>query len=229
MEDQREPLHVLHVGKTGGTALNHVLVEHAAVCRYRPVFGGHELTLADVPVGERFMFFIRDPLSRFVSAFNSRLREGRPRYHYPWRDEEKVAFARFKTPDQLATALSADDGALRSEAEAAMRGVGHLSTAYSFWFGDEAAFRARMPNVFFIGFQERLDLDFAALRERLGLPAEAELPRGDAAHEAPAGLDRRLSDAGEANLREWYADDLAFVELCRELAPRVNALHDPRA
>jgi hypothetical protein len=159
LEDSREPLHVLHVGKTGGTALNHVLIQYAGVSRFRPVFGGHVLTIADVPIGERFMFFIRDPLSRFVSAFNSRLREGRPRYHYPWRDEEKVAFSIFKTPNELATALSADDSSLRKKAEAAMHGIGHVNTGYSFWFGDESSFRARVSDLFFIGFQERLEDD----------------------------------------------------------------------
>ena len=73
------------------------------------------------------MFFIRDPLSRFVSAFNSRLREGRPRYHYPWREEERIAFAVFRTPDQLGSALSSDDPAQREQAEQAMRSIGHLS------------------------------------------------------------------------------------------------------
>lgn len=222
MEDSRAPLHVLHVGKTGGTALNHVLVEHAATARYRLVFGGHTLAVADVPIGERFMFFIRDPLSRFVSAFNSRLREGRPRYHYPWRDEEKVAFSSFQTPNELAAALSADDSSLRKQAEAAMHGIGHLNTGYSFWFGDESAFAARVTDLFFIGFQERLDDDFETLKQRLGLPPEAELPRGDAAHQAPAGLDTQLGDTARANLERWYARDIAFVQRCRELAPRIN-------
>jgi hypothetical protein len=212
------------VGKTGGTALNHVIAEYQSVSRYQPVLRGHEATLAGVPVGERFMFFIRDPLSRFVSAFNSRFREGRPRYHYPWREEERVAFAVFKTADQLASALSSGNPALREQAEQAMHGIGHLSAMYSFWFGGPDAFQARLPDLFFIGFQERLDDDFELLKQKLGLPAEAELPRGEAAHQAPAGHDAQLGEAAQANLRHWYADDLVFVQLCRELAPRVNAL-----
>jgi hypothetical protein len=220
--DAREPLHVFHIGKTGGTALNHVLVEQGDACRYRPVFGGHVLTMADVPRGERFMFFIRDPLDRYVSAFNSRLREGRPRYHYPWRDEERVAFAEFKTPDQLATALSSADRAERARAEDAMRGIGHVNTPYSFWFGSQRKLRRRLPDVFFIGFQERLDDDFVLLKRKLGLPHEVDLPRGEAAHEAPAGFETGLSEIARANLARWYADDVGFVELCREVAPEVN-------
>jgi hypothetical protein len=221
--DPREPLHVLHVGKTGGTALNQVLVEHEHLSRHRLVFGGHVLTLAGIPAGERFMFLIRDPLTRFVSAFNSRLREGRPRYHYPWREEERVAFAVFKTPDQLATALSSVDAEERSHAEQAMRAIGHVNTRYSYWFGDEPTFRKRIPDVFFIGFQERLDADFELLKKKLGLPPEVQLPRDEeAAHKSPAGFSTELGETARANLERWYEADLAFLELCRELATRVN-------
>jgi hypothetical protein len=220
----RDPLHVLHVGKTGGTALNHALLDHESSARYELRFRGHEDTVADVPVGERFLFLIRDPLTRFVSAFNSRLREGRPRYHYPWREEERVAFARFKTPDQLGAALSSGDSADRREAEQAMRAIGHLNTSYSFWFGNERRFRKRLPDVFFIGFQDQLNDDFELLKEKLGLPAEAQLPRGEDAHESPAGFDTRLGEAARQNLERWYADDLAFVRMCRELAPSVNSV-----
>jgi hypothetical protein len=222
VDDPRPPLHVMHIGKTGGTALNHVLVEHHQAARYRLLFGGHEVTLADIPEGERFMFFIRDPLTRFVSAFNGRLREDRPRYHYPWNDNERRAFAIFKTPDQLGAALSSDDAHLRAEAEFAMRGIGHLNSGYAYWFSGADALRARIDDVFFIGFQDRLDDDFELLKRKLPLPADARLPRGEAAHQAPADYDASLGGMARANLERWYADDLEFVSLCRELAPRVN-------
>jgi hypothetical protein len=220
--DGRPPLHVLHIGKTGGTALKHVLSENDAASTYQFLFRGHEAGLADVPAGEKLMFFLRDPLTRFVSAFNGRLREDRPRYHYPWREEERVAFAIFKTPDQLATALSSNDPSEREQAERAMHGIGHVNTPYSFWFPDEAAFLARLGDVFFIGFQDRMNDDFEVLRARLGLPGDARLPRDrEVAHETPAEFDRSLSEIGRSNLERWYARDIEFVELCRALAPRV--------
>ena len=223
-DDARPPLHVFHIGKTGGTALNETLLAHGGESRYRLVFGGHTLTLQDVPAGERFMFVIRDPLERFVSAFNGRLREDRPRYHYPWRDEEKVAFAIFKTPDELATALSSSDVGLRRQAEAAMQGIGHVNTPYSYWFDDEESFRSRIPDLFFIAFTERLDDDFELLKEKLGLATELRLPQDDTnAHRTPAGFSTQLSDVGRANLERWYARDIALVELCRGLAPAVNS------
>jgi len=223
-DDARRPLNVLHIGKTGGTALKHVLREHQDASRYQLLFRGHDVTLADVPAGEQFMFLIRDPLTRFVSAFNGRLREDRPRYHYPWRDEEKVAFAIFKTPDQLAVALSSADEAEREQAEHAMHGIGHVNTPYTFWFKDDRAFGSRLEDVFFIGLQDRLDEDFEVLRQKLALPDEARMPGDETvAHKTPSGFDDQLSDLGRANLERWYAWDVAFVRHCRELAPRVNA------
>ena len=223
MADSRQPLHVLHVGKTGGTSLNHVLVEHEESARLRPVFGGHQHRVSDVPVGESFMFVLRDPLSRFVSAFNSRLRQGRPRYHYPWREEERVAFAQFTTPDELGTALSSRNPLKRRRARGAMNAIGHVNTHYSYWFGTEAEFRARLGDVFFIAFQERLDEDFELLRVKLGLPETVRLPAdATVAHRAPPGFATELGPVARANLLQWYAEDLAFVELCRSLAPEVN-------
>ena len=222
--DSRPALNVLHIGKTGGTALKHVLQENAAASRYQLLFRGHDVTLTDIPSGERFMFLIRDPLTRFVSAFNGRLREDRPRYHYPWREEERVAFAIFKTPDQLAVALSADDPEKRTQAEAAMHGIGHVTPPYTFWFPDEKAFRGRLGDGVFIGLQDRLDDDFVLLRRKLGLAEDVAMPRDETiAHRTPAGFESQLSDVGRANLERWYARDVAFVQMCRELAPRVNA------
>jgi hypothetical protein len=222
--DPRPPLNVLHIGKTGGTALKHVLKENQATSAYQLLFRGHDVTLADLPEGEQYMFLIRDPLTRFVSAFNGRLREDRPRYHYPWRDEERVAFAIFKTPDQLAVALSSEDAGEREQAEAAMHGIGHVNTPYTFWFPDETAFTARLGDLFFVGLQDRLDEDFELLRRRLGLPEDVRMPRDETvAHRTPAGFESQLSERGRANLERWYERDVAFVGRCRELAPLVNA------
>jgi uncharacterized membrane protein YkvA (DUF1232 family) len=224
------PLHVLHIGKTGGTALKHALLEHRNSSGYELLLHGHDVRLANIPPGERFMFAIRDPLGRFVSAFNGRLREDRPRYHYPWREEERLAFALFRTPNDLAVALSASDRMRRNQAEAAMRGIGHVKSTYSLWFPDEHAFLSRVPDLFFIAFQERLDEDFEQLKQKLGLPPELELPKTELdAHQTPLGFDKELNAVARGNLRGWYARDLAFVEVCRTLAPFVNPPEEPRS
>jgi hypothetical protein len=216
-------VHFLRPGKTGGTALTAVLLDHRDGADYELVFHGHVTRLADVPAGERALFVLRNPVSRFVSAFNGRIREDRPRYHYPWTEGERRAFARFKQPDELASALSSKDRSERSAAEDAMRNIGHINTPYSYWFGSARRFRRRLGDVFFIAFQESLDDDFELLKQKLGLPADAQLPSDEAsAHRTPASFSRALSDEARANLERWYADDVEFVELCRQLAPAVN-------
>jgi hypothetical protein len=217
-------VYFLRPGKTGGTALTATLLEYRDVLSFVLVFCGHEVTLADVPVGDYAMFLLRDPLTRFVSAFNGRLREDRPRYNYPWTEGERRAFARFETPDELGSALSSTDESEQSAATDAMRSIGHVNTPYSYWFGSERAFRRRLQDVFFIGFQDHLDADFDVLKRKLGLPAEARLPSDDAsAHRAPAGYSRDLSQRARTNLERWYASDIEFVKVCRELAPTLNS------
>jgi hypothetical protein len=219
----KPPLHVLHLGKTGGTALKQVLLDYGAASNHELLLHGHDVTILDVPARESFMFIVRDPLSRFLSGFNGRLREDRPRYHYPWRTEEKVAFAIFTTPDQLATALSSEDEVERRQAEDAMRGIGHINTSYWYWFADETVFHSRLPDLFFIAFQDRLDEDFDLLKQKLGLPAEARMPVDELkAHRTPAGFAKELGDVARSNLERWYERDLAFVQMCREVAPTVN-------
>jgi hypothetical protein len=226
-KDAERRVHFLRPGKTGGTALTATLLEYRDQAGYEIVFHGHDTTLADVPVGERVLFVLRDPVSRFVSAFNGRLREDRPRYHYPWTEGERRAFARFKKPEELASALGSADETERSAAEEAMHSIGHINTPYSYWFNGVRKFRRRLRDVFFIAFQESLDDDFELLKQRLGLPAEASLPSDEAAaHRTPAGFPRDLSGRARANLERWYAQDVEFVKLCRQLAPTVN--HTPQ-
>jgi hypothetical protein len=221
----KPPLHVLHLGKTGGTALKRALIDHGATSNHELLLHGHDVTTSHIPVGESFMFVVRDPLSRFISGFNGRLRQDRPRYHYPWRTEEKIAFSFFSTPDQLATALSAEDEVERRRAEEAMRSIGHINTSYWFWFVDEKSFRNRLPDVFFVAFQDRLDEDFDLLKRKLGLPAEARLPSDElVAHRTPEGFARELGDVARSNLERWYERDLAFTRMCRELAPTINGV-----
>jgi hypothetical protein len=220
---------VLHVGKTGGTALKHALLEHGADTRYQLLLHGHDVTVAHVPRGEDFAFVLRDPISRFVSAFNARRHEGHPRYRYPWSPEERRAFASFDTPVALATALSSSDVAERARAERAMRGIGHLNTPYRYWFGGVRSFRRRLSDVFFVAFQERLDDDFELLKQKLGLPGEARLPSDPVtAHKSTASTAAPLSQAARANLERWYEADYTFLRFCGEVAQLVNAGDVPR-
>jgi hypothetical protein len=75
---------------------HYVLVLDRYVVNVHP----HRVRLKDVPEGDHVIFFLRDPLSRFVSGFYEGQRRGYPRYLRSWTPDEKVAFDRFRTPNQ---------------------------------------------------------------------------------------------------------------------------------
>jgi hypothetical protein len=212
-------VHFLHVSKAGGSAVKDAIEGRLRTPTSRIFLHPHRTTLMDVPRGEKVFFFLRDPVTRFVSGFHSRLRQGRPRYDTPWTPDEAAAFARFATPDALATALSAPDPEVRQAAEGAMRVIGHVRSSYWQWLGDEATLTDRLDDILFVGRQESLARDFEALRGLLGLPAGVRLPE---AHRTPEGFDRGLSPEAVENLRAWYVADYRLLELCAGLGGRIN-------
>jgi hypothetical protein len=221
--EKKEPVHVLHIGKCGGTAIKYALRRSLATGRFSIKLHGHDFTLADVPPGEKAIFFVRDPITRFISAFYSRKRQGLPRTYVRWTDGEKRAFERFATPQELARALSSANSEERNAAIDAMRSIGHVKHGYSHWLGNEAYFLSRLADIFFIGFQETLARDFEILKAKLALPESLALPRDEIdAHRNPEHLDRKLDTASIENLAAWYAEDLKLVELLRAQAGEIN-------
>ena len=220
----RRIVHLLHIGKTGGTAVKHALKSYPVTTAYLIRRHGHRTGLRQIPHGQGVIFFLRDPQTRFVSAFYSRLREGRPRYNNPWGADEKIIFERFPTPNRLALGLSSENDEERGLAEKAMGSIAHLRDSYFHWFDSEEYFMSRLADIFFIGFQETLNDDFEQLKSKLGLPDTLALPDDDIlAHRSPSDLDRTLETKAVQNLRRWYATDRKFVELCRAQAPQINA------
>jgi len=216
-------VHLLHIGKTGGTAVKHALKPYRVTKHYVITRHGHRQTLRDIPEGEGVIFFLRDPLTRFVSGFNSRLRQGEPRFSNPWTEGERAAFNRFDTSIRLAEALSSADEELRNNAVAAMRSIAHVRDSYWRWFESEQYFVSRIDDIVFIGFQENLSKDFATLKSILGLPPGVNLPTDDIlAHKTPEHLDKTLGDVAAGNLRNWYAEDIKFFSQCKNYAERIN-------
>ena len=177
------------------------------------------MRLSDIPAGERVIFVLRDPLTRFVSAFYSRQREGRPRYVVPWTAEEAAAFGRFHTPNQLANALASTRAIERKFAQRAMREIPHVNSRYWDWLVDPAYLRSRGTDVLFVGLQEHLTTDFSIMRHLLTLSDTVRLPDDDIdAHRNPAPLDRALDSQAVRNLKACYREDYVALRECQSLA-----------
>jgi hypothetical protein len=215
----RKRLHMLHIGKTGGTALKAALAK-TAPGGMRLILHTHGVSLSQIPAGEQCFFIVRDPVSRFVSGFLSRQRQGRPRYNFPWEAAERHAFDAFETPNDLASALSSPNAARRQEAEVAMAAIGHVRDRYLRWLGDAAYLRQRRSDILFVGSQEMLEEDVARLSLVLG--TKIVLPSDEiVSHRSPADLERHLEPQSVANIAAWYRDDYSLLRVLREWFPNL--------
>ncbi|MGD9916636.1 MAG: hypothetical protein AB7U46_01350 [Paenirhodobacter sp.] len=207
---------IVHIGKTGGTALASVFAQdHAVRGHERARVLGHSETLtraAQSFPGVEIGFCLRDPVERFVSGFYSRQRKGRPRYNSDWTPVEAEVFTRFPTPDALGRALAAGDPL----AARAMEGVVHLKRGLAHYLEGVAALERHGARIGFIGMQESLARDVEWLRRRLDLAPEAVLRLDDVgAHRNPAAVDKTLSPEARAALKAHYAGDYAVRDWCR--------------
>lgn len=211
--DSRARLHVVRVSKTGSTTLKSLTREYN---RDHPggrqlVFNSHNASmpaiLAEHP-DDQVVFFLRDPVARFVSGFNSRLREGR-NANIAHSAQEKLTFERFPTPNALAEALSSPDNVEQDRAYAGVASMMHTSVHYRGWVGDVEYLARRLDRIAFVGMQESFDDDVRRLFGSLGWERDAEI---EVRHQAPPTASTFVSELAKQNLRAWYADDYALVE-----------------
>lgn len=234
--DDRAWVHFLHVGKTGGTAVKSAINEGGcapkhelgteSVCTpsHRVLLHDHSASLKDVPEGDEFFFFLRDPISRFISGFYSRKRKGMPKYYSPWSREEHIAFQRYETPNQLALSLSAESEEERGSAIRAMEAIEHVGDSYSEWYESKQYFLSRMSDAVMVGRVEDLDNHFNQLKSILNLSPKSSLPTSEEeAHKNPySDLETNLDDKACRNLRDWYKKDYEFLELCEKHSDHLN-------
>src|SRR5438128_662845 len=116
-------VYFLHIPKTGGSALYHALMK---INDPLLVKCDHEKLFFSPNPEDRFVFFVRSPVNRFVSGFLCRLREGRPLYNHSHTPEEIVTYSRYKTPEELALDLYHPDGQRNESAIDALTGIFHL-------------------------------------------------------------------------------------------------------
>jgi hypothetical protein len=206
----------LHIGKNAGTQIAFLCKQ---LIRYGVVVDGvsHDVKLKRIESGRPYFFSIRDPVSRFRSGFYSRKRKGQPRLYVEWSRYEAYAFEKFEHANELAESLFRRD-AWGRDAIRAISSIRHTSMQQIDWFEGALNFELRPP-VWIIR-QEKLEQDFNKFLKRLDLEVELGdlLISSDAkmAHKNDYSDIPDLSDLAMANLRRWYARDVAFYELCVE-------------
>lgn len=218
----RANVHFLHLRKTGGTTLKSVLGAYQITPECVLYLHPHRVTLRHIPKGHRVMFVTRDPVSRFVSGFGSRLRQGAPAHHVPWSADEELAFSRFPNPNSLALALDPTHP-MHAAAVHAMRTISHLQCSYWDWFGNEEELAAREDSILFIGRIESFDADFERLKLPLGLPPELMLPKDSkSTNRSSPDVSQRppLEPAAVEQVKNWYRRDYDFLAICEKWRER---------
>lgn len=210
-----------HISKTGGTAIRALLQADTELNPERSVtVFGHHYTLKRI-LEERphddVLFFVREPVERFVSGFNSRKRNGRPRYYTPWSDAEQAAYQMFEEPNDLAEALSSRSMQVRRATADAVAAISHMRYDFRHSFHSVEYLQSVRDRIAFIGATKHLDDDVPRLKEIVGIAEELEYPTDDfGAHRTPRDMNVALSKRGRKNVEEWYAADRAIYDWCLE-------------
>ena len=235
-------IHFLHIGKTGGSAIKEALkrgikeqdiytktnrLKDNTILDIKDLSGefdqivlhGHGTSLNKIPETDWFFFCIRDPISRFVSGFYSRQRQGKPRYDIPWNAKEERAFRNFESPNALAEALSSSSPNIRGKAKRAMRNIRHVKTSLSKWIIDPTYLTKRKSNLLYILEQKTLREDFEKLLQALQYKRQLNLSNDQKlTHQANTPkISTTLSDLALQNLNDHYSKDIEIYKFLTEL------------
>lgn len=213
------PICLLHIGKTGGSYLKSVLKHNADILPSNLRLLKHNATLMGtrekLGANRKLAFIVRNPEARFISAFNSRLRQGRPSYQVSWSADEAAAFLWFETANDLAEGLASENERVKSAAIFAMHAISHVAKGYEFYLGGILELEKEKANIV-------VCLDIADLTPRLPEILDAlgvsgaKLPDAPRHHNDPTGP-TGLSEKGQQALKQYWDREYRIYEKCRKL------------
>lgn len=219
----RHCLHFLHIGKTGGTKLAELLArlfpggEGSDYLVHR-----HTMPMRKIPGSQDYFFSVRDPRTRYVSAFYDRKRFGRDG-NAPWSTEEAEFFKYFSHATDAAEVLL--DASKSGEiARGGFHSVQHIRDHQHSWFYPLGYFLKSRPPVMVIR-QEHLNSDFRLLAQVLGVEVKSDLDLDRRANKTEYEEIPRLSPKAEQNLLRWYAADAEFYRDVSKFIKSVSLNH----
>jgi hypothetical protein len=218
----------IHIGKTGGTSI------HVQLLSKLHYYRDYHLE-RNYNEHEEYIIWIRNPISRFVSAFNQsyygintnkeliekfdlehclipmRMRDAKTR-DYTFSPYYDKIFKYFENANDLAESLSSDDIEKKNLAkELMLRDEEHLYKGIG-WYLDNGDFIEKNNHrILFIGKMENMKEDIFELSKKLGVDMDVDLKLRENNY-----LDKSmkyLSQKAIENIIEWYRDtDYAALE-----------------
>lgn len=203
----------LHIGKTGGSFIKYIInkvdTNGKLELRY------HHNSILDGNTGP-CIFFVRDPVKRFISGFISRLRKGQPRIYSEWSRDEQIAFTNFKTPDELATSLSSSDKYIYNKAIHAMNSISHVKMGLSHYLIDIDNIKKHKDKIIYVGKTETMNNDLENVIKMLGynyIISNDDMDNINT-HKTPANYEHMkcLSDLGKQNIIKYFSKDYEIIK-----------------
>ena len=209
-----------HLAKNGGGSITWFL---------RPIrdtwyHAGHRETLPGLAArfpNAPIVFFVRHPVSRFVSGFYNLHRARSQGVRRLPTAADTIGFHLFPTPNDLLDGLRSDDDWTRSAAEYAINNLPFLRNPLVNNLVSTDTVDAHLPQIAFIGTQENFEASVEAMRTVLSLPSTLSLTTHERkSHRSPASLRTAISDENREVLLNWYRDDLVLYEHCVRIHER---------
>jgi hypothetical protein len=214
----------LHIAKTGGTTIGSAINAASRLSDVKLGVYPHNDTLPDLfGIDPRLAvsFAVRDPIDRFVSAFNSRLRNGRPVNDNRWQPREAITYLYFPTVNDLAENLETDDDRMLSAARFALESVAHLRRGYKYHLQSVEFLERNKDRIYFVCDTTTIDEDWQNFLAPLRLD-KSRLPNIQTLHVAPKRMSTSLSESGRAKLRRYLADEYEIYDYCKAKLFRLN-------
>jgi len=196
------PLHFIHIGKCGGMTIR------------KEISKSKKWTISDLThlkpakyvqdsVRGNYLIAIRDPIDRFISAFNWAVKHNE-KHPNDYGDAEIVS--KYKTPNALAEKLYTEDGELDEAVVAEAKKIHHIGEDINFYL---EAFLKVCPRESIVGVihLEAIEKDMAAV---LGIKITMHTHKNK-------DMDTDLSASGRQNLQKFLHKDYECVAKLEEL------------
>lgn len=186
----------------------------------------------------KYIVWIRNPLSRFVSAFfynqykifsNAKADTLRRRFGYPQFGTQKIRnfpevpanfrihFLQFNTANDLAEAIYSQDDKKRKVAQNIMTAqFGHIHEGVETLLNKGDFINKHLSQIYFVGRREYMDTDIDSLCDKLGIPRVSPIPKTEENLYTP-GDRKYLSDLAVRNLRKFFSKEYEFLKQLNQL------------
>jgi len=225
------PLNLIHIPKTGGTSIEFFLDSNNIK------YTSHHLVKMSNPLddSEKYITIIRNPIARFVSAFNyyfSLVSQNLHDLSYnklnldnclsPYFTKKKMVtnyyfdpfiddlILHFETANKLAESLSSEDINIKNKARS-LCGYNHFA-GIGFYL-DKNFINTFHKNIVWVGILENIDNDIRTLCKTLDIKDTSKMKK---IRENKNNHSKYLSDKAIQNLLEFYNDDYISIELLQK-------------